>query len=232
MKKGFLFIFSIFCFFIAQAQEKITDLTVTMEITKVEADDPQMAMQLEMMKGSKTEMHIKGKKSLTKMDMMGGMIKMNILSDEASDNTDMTIDAMGNKMWINSKPSELKKDPKQTAVLAGTEIKADKSKTKSIAGYECYLVSVSSKELPDMSYELYVTDKIIPSSGMLQGFQGVDIPGFPLEFVVKTPMMKMTSTTKEIKTSVDETKLSLKTDGFKKMTMEEFRQSMGGGLGF
>jgi hypothetical protein len=232
MKKSLILIFTFLFIYGTQAQDVISDLTVTMEITKVEADDPNVGMQLEMMKGSRTELHIKGKKSLTKMDMMGGMIKMNILSDEDADNTDMTFDAMGNKMWITSKPSDSKKDPKQAAVLEGTEIIADKSKTKTIAGYECYLVNVSSKELPDMSYELYVTEKIIPNSGMLQGFQGLQMTGFPLEFTMKTPMMKMTSTTKEIKTSVDESKLTLKTDGFKKMTMDEFRKSMGGGFGF
>jgi hypothetical protein len=233
MKKGILLLFfAISSFVVLNAQDKLSDLTVIMEIVKVEADDPNMAMQLEMMKGSKTEMLIKGKKTMTKMDMMGGMIKMNILADTDSDNMDMTMDAMGQKFWINTKPSDSKTDPKQKAVLDGAEIIVDKNVKKTIAGYECYLVKISSKETPDMKYETYVTEKIISNSGMLQGFQGLELPGFPLEFTVTNPMMKLTSSTKEIKTSVDESKMIIKTDGFKKMSMEEFRQSMGGGFGF
>jgi hypothetical protein len=232
MKKGILFLFfAILSFSYITAQDILSDVSLVMEITKVEADDPQMAMQLEMMKGSRTEMYMKGSKTLTKMDMMGGMVKMNTLADDAADNVDMTFDAMGQKMWINSKVSDSKNDPAQKAIIDAVEIVADKTKTKTIAGYECYLVKVSSKENPDIKFETYVTEKIKPNAGMLQGFQGVQLPGFPLEFTMINTMMRLTNTAKEVKSGVDESKFTIKTDGFKKITMEEFKNMMGG-MGF
>ncbi|HMP28388.1 MAG TPA: DUF4412 domain-containing protein [Saprospiraceae bacterium] len=227
-KSIFLFLLAFASFSIGVAQDAMSDVSIVMEITKVESDDPQIGMQLEMMKGSKTEMYIKGKKSMTKMDMMGGMIKMNMLSDEETDNMDMTFDAMGQKMWINSKVSESKNDPAKKAVIDGAKIDVDKSKTKTIAGYDCYLVKVSSKENPDMSFETYVTEKLVPNSNMLQGFEGVQLPGFPLEYTLVNPMLRLTSTAKQVKMGVDDTKFGIKTDGFKKITMDEFKTMMGG----
>ena len=81
MKNFFSYIIVFFMVISSQylvAQKVIAKGTVKMEITKVTSDDPQMAMGLEMMKGSQTEVAFKDDQYLTSVDMMGGMVKMKI----------------------------------------------------------------------------------------------------------------------------------------------------------
>ena len=70
---------------------------------------------------------------------------------------------------------------------------------------------------------------------MIQGFQSLEFSGYTMEFTVGNPQFSMTYTAVEIKDSVDDSKFTYDTKGYKKMTMEEFQKSMagmGGGFGF
>jgi hypothetical protein len=55
--------------------------------------------------------------------------------------------------------------------------------------------------------------------------------GYLLEFTVNNPQMKMTMTTVEINDKVDESRMEMRTEGFQKITMQEFTQQMGAGMG-
>lgn len=213
------------------AQDLSQQGTVKMEITDVTSDNQEMAMQLEMMKGSETEVFFKGEKVLTKANMMGGMMVMKNLIDKSADAMNMTIEVMGQKMWIETTLSEMDKDPKQAAVKASTKVTYDKSKTKKIAGYDCYMMQIASPDNPDMTVEGYITESIKGNSSMIQGFQGVEIAGFPLEMTIKNKMFNMTMTAKKISGEIKDSDLTINTDGFKKMTMEELK-AMSGGMGF
>lgn len=216
------------------AQKVFDKGTVKMEITEIKSADPQMAMQLEMMKGSKTEVIFTEKIQATVADMMGGMVKITSVSNTESDQFDMLMDMMGQKMWINSTISELAKDPQQAAIKNTTVVKVDKTVTKEILGHKCYKVSISSPEMAEMTVEAFVTEDIKGSGqSLIQGFQSVELPGFPLEVTIKNAMMDITMIAKEVTDTVDTAKLNPKKDGFKKMTMEEFKKQMGGmGMGF
>lgn len=228
MKKTLFLIALAFATISTTFAQQLQDVTLVYEITDVKADDANMAMQLEMMKGSKTTITLQGKKTATSSDMMGGMVKINVLANEESDNMDLTVDAMGQKFWVNSKLSDDKKDPKKAAALESSSVTYNKDKKKTIAGYECYEATLSNTAAPEMKIVMYVSEAIKPTSAMLQGFQGIALSGCPLEISTTNAMFTLVMSAKEVKKTVDASAFNIKTDGFKKMTMEEFQKSMGG----
>lgn len=204
---------------------------VKMEITKVTSDDPQMAMGLEMMKGSQTELAFKADQYITSMDMMGGMVKMKILIEQGKNMMNMLMDAMGNKTWIETKLDEAQ-DAKQKEIGKLTKVEYDKNDTKEILGYKCYKMSITNPEMEGMTATGYITEDIKTKANLIQGFQTAELAGYTLEFTMSNPKFSMTMTAVDIKDSVDDSKFTLDTKGYKKMTMEEFKKSMGGMGGF
>lgn len=214
------------------AQKNLDKGYVKMEITEATSDDPQMAMGLEMMKGSETEIFFTEGKYLTTMNMMGGMVKMSNLVNTESQKMDMLFDAMGNKMWIDSNLEEAKKNKPQD--MSGYKVDYDKSQTKEIMGYTAYKTTISIPDDPSMTVEGWITDEIKTDANIIQGMEDLKLDGFPLEFSIVNPQMRMTFKATDIKDSVDASVFELNTTGYKKMTMEEFTKQMGGmgGMGF
>lgn len=214
------------------AQKVLDQGTVKMEITGVSAEDPQMAMQLEMMKGSQTELYFKADKHATYMNMMGGMIEMKVFVENAQNQMNMLFDMMGQKMWIESKLDEAQ-NAQQKEIASKSKIEYNKTDTKEILGYKCYKMTVTNPEMEGMSVTGYITDQVKTKANLIQGFQSLQFDGYPMEFTMGNAQFSMTMTAVDIKDSVDDTKLKFDSKGYKKMTMEEFQKNMGGmGMGF
>lgn len=234
MKKhllNFLLLIAPMALVTVNAQKTLKEGTIKMEITEVGSPDPQTAQMMEMMKGTTTEIFFKGDESVTSLSMMGGMMTTKTKMNKQSGKMDMLMDMMGQKIWVETDKVEAEKMQAQVK----TEVKADKSDTKKILGYNAYKVNIINKDDANMQISGYVTEEINASAEAIQGMQGVDLPGFPLMIMIKSPDMSMTIATTDIKDSVDESKLKTDTSGYKKMTMEEFQKTMGGmggGLGF
>lgn len=217
------------------AQKTIDKGYVKMEITEVSSDDPQAAMQLEMMKGTVTEVFFTEGKYKTSMSMMGGMVKMNNLIDTKTNTIDMLFDAMGNKMWVNTDLDKAKENKPSVQDMEGFKVEYDKSQTKTILGYNAYKATINSPDGQDMTIEGWVTEEIKTDANIIQGMEDLKLQGFPLEFSIINPQMKLTFAATDIKDSVDESEFVLNTDGYKKLTAEEFSEmmgAMGGGMGF
>lgn len=218
------------------AQKSMTEGYIKMEITdiKAESDDPNMAMGLEMMKGSVTEIYFIEGKYKTTMNMMGGMIAMQNVVDVSTKKMDMLFDAMGNKMWIDSNLDEVKESADQTNGMEDFDISYDKSETKSILGFEAYKATITIPNTPGTTVEGWITEEINTDANIIQGMADLKLKGFPLEFSVKNPQMTMTFAATDIKESVDKSVFDFNTTGYKKMTMKEFQETMGGmgALGF
>jgi hypothetical protein len=221
---GFLIIFSVKDL---TAQKMISKGSVKMEITKVTSDDPQMAMGLEMMKGSQTEVVFKEDQYITSVDMMGGMVKMKIFVEQSKNAMNMLMDAMGNKTWIETKLDETQ-DAKEKEISALTKVEYDKNDTKEVLGYKCYKMTITNPEMEGTTVTGYVTEDIKTKANIIQGFQSVNLAGYPMEFTMNNSKFSMTMTAVDLKETVDESKFNLDTKGYKKMTMEEFKKSMGG----
>lgn len=216
------------------SQKALEKGSIKMEVTNVSAEDPQMAMGLEMMKGSQTEVFFKNEQYVTNMDMMGGMVKMQVHVEKEKNMINMLFDMMGNKTWIESKLDGAQ-TPQQKEIASKSKIEYDKSNTKEILGYKCYKMTITNPEMEGMTVSGYVTEDIKTKANLIQGFQSLEFAGYTMEFTVGNPQFSMTYTAVEIKDTVDESKFSFDTKGYKKMTMEEFQKSMagmGGGFGF
>ncbi len=221
-------------FFIGFSQKSLSEGKIVMEISNVTSEDPQTAAMLEMMKGSQTEINFNKSSHSTKMSIMGGMVEVKTYTNNDDKKFDMLMDMMGQKMWIASTLDEMAKDEQAKKAL-DTKVEYNKEDKKVILGYNCYAMSMSSPDNPDVVIKGYVTEDIKTDANIIQGFQAVKFSGFPMEYTMKTEAMTMTMTTKEIKESIDTSSLMAKTDGYTKMTMAEFKSKMGGmgaGLGF
>lgn len=223
---------SIFLLFVSLSvdsfgQKMLDKGMIKMELTKVESDDPQMAMQLEMMKGSLTEVHFDENQHVTNMSMMGGMVEIKNHINEKENKMNMLFDMMGQKMWIESNLEE-SQSKEQKDIAALSEIKYDKSETKEILGYNCYKMTITNPEMEGMSVTGFITEDIKTKANLVQGFQSLKFEGYPMEFTIGNPQFSMTMTAVEIKDTVDENNFKLNTTGYKKMTMEEFQKNMGG----
>lgn len=214
--------------FATQASGQSDQGTITMEITEISSDNAQMAQVAEMMKGTQTKVYFKGDKSVTQMDMMGGMVKMNMYT-QVEGEFDMLMDAMGQKFWVNMPKTEI---AQMKAKAPEMEITYDKSDTKTIAGYECYKMNVLVDGDSEMNITGYITEDLSFQAPVMQGVDMTQFAGFPLEYTMEGGPMQMTITTKEFLETVDESVFEMKTSGYKKMSMEELQSMGGGGFGF
>ena len=210
------------------AQKKLDKGYVKMEITEATSDDPQMAMGLEMMKGSVTEIHFMDGKYKTVMHILGGMVKMENLVEPETKKMDMLMDAMGNKMWVETNLDEAKQNKAGGQDMQDFKVEYDDTKRREILGYDSYMTTITIPSQPGMVVEGWITEEIVTDANIIQGMQDLKLKGFPLEFSIKNPQMTLTFAATDIKDSVDENVFILKTDGYKKMTMKEFTESMGG----
>jgi hypothetical protein len=215
------------------AQKSLDKGLVKMEITNATSDDPQVAMGMQMMVGSQTNVYFKEKQSVALMEMMGGMIKVEVHMNSGDSTSNMLFDMMGNKIWVESKMNEMQ-NAQQKQIADLSVIEYDKNDTKEILGYKCYKMTITNPEMEGVKVSAYITEDIKTNANLIQGFQSLKFAGYPLEFITTTPKVAITMTTKEIKDQVDDTKFVMDTKGYKKMNMEEFTKTMGGmgGLGF
>jgi hypothetical protein len=205
---------------------------LTIEVVEANSTDAQVAAQLEMMKGTKISVSYMGEKSLTEMNMMGGLVNIDVKMSENGD-MDMYMDMMGQKMWIPSTKAELDL-AKAQAGASDPEFVYDESDTKEIAGFECYKVTMTNPDVEGFVLEAYITEEIVANAAVIQGVDISQFKGFPLEYTINssTPNMNMTFTTTDYTADVDASVFDVKNDGFTKMTMEEFQSLMGGAGGF
>ena len=207
---------------------------LVMEITEATSDNPQIAAQLAMMEGTETNVYFKDGQSLTRINMMGGMVMIDMLS-KANGDTDMLFNMMGQKIWVASTKAEQELFAADNEnLLADLEVSYDESDTKTIAGFECYKMTASAPANEDFALEAYITDQIKIDASVIRGVDITKFRGFPLEYIINNGTMQMTITASTFSTEVDDSVFEIDTNGYTKMTMEEFMTQMGqmGGMGF
>ncbi len=222
---------------LGNAQATLNEGVIIMELTDVNSEDQQMAAQLEMMKGTETNYYFNEAQYLSTSNMMGGMVQMKNLFNVSDEKMTLLFDVMGQKMMVESNKEErMKMEAEQKAALEGIEVVYDAEDTKEIMGYKCHKATIASEdgEFP-MTLTMYISPEVHASNKMIQGLEGFEIEGFPMELVMDMGKMSMTYTTTEINKEFDNSVFELETSGYKKMTLEEFQEqmgAMGGGMGF
>lgn len=227
MNKFFLIIGLVLTFSQINAQKTLSEGTVEMEVTEIKTDDPALGAQMEMMKGSLIKMYFTTDKYLSHMSMMGGMVDMKSYVSQKEDKMNLLFDMMGQKIWIESGLAE-SVSAEQKEAAEKVKVTYDKNDKKEIQGYSCYRMNLENPETPAMAVKAYITEDIKSKANIIRGYETIEFAGFPLEFTVGNEAFSMTTTAKSIKDSVDQALLTPNTAGYKKMTMTEFQEMMGG----
>jgi hypothetical protein len=210
------------------AQKTMSDGTITYEL-KLEKDNPMASM----LNGTNMILSFKGSLMKTSINVMGGLMSMNIVMDNASKKGVMMVSApmMGKNMAVEMTEKDFADaEKKQKENQSKSKVTYNKGSKKKIAGYKCYQATAKVDGMPE-GIVLYLTDKIKP---MVQSQIQNQIPGlsgFPLAFEVNQAGMKILFEASKIDKFAPADKEFDMTipEGFDKVTMEEI-QGMGGGL--
>jgi GLPGLI family protein len=235
MKKSLLF-FLFLLGGLVTMQAQLKSGYIKMEITEVGSDNEQMAMQLEMMKGTQTEIFFNENMNLSKMSMMGGMMETTTLYNAEAAKTDMLMNMMGQKIHIETTDMDVKAlNQAQGDMMKDMKITKDESDKKTILGYECTKTTFTNTAMQGMDIIMYLTNEIEGSVKGMQMIGQLEFDGFPLQIIINNPQISMTVEAIELKKEVDPSVFNINTGGYKKMSMEEFQKqmgAMGAGMGF
>jgi len=208
------------------AQKTFSEGSVEFEITDISSDNPQVAAQIDMMKGSTMITYVKGDKQLTSMNMMNGMMQQNMIMDKENNSMIMLMDAMGRKIKV-----DMPLDDEQ-AENTDVDIQYFEDDRKEIAGHDTYKAILSTKaDGQETEIETYITEAYTFDGSMIRNAPGAaQLRGLPLEYTISQPQIKMTFTAQNITESVDDSVFEFNMDDYEEMSQEDL-QNMGG-MGF
>lgn len=208
----------------SQAQIKEGSITYDM---KMEGFSPEQAA---MMGDMEMVLSFKNGKSLSETSTMMGSSSLLV------DDKGMLFlqDQMGNKIGLLQTKEEMaKEEAKQKDKPADPKIEYT-SETKTIAGYECkkVIVTTISKDKNEEKMEMWVSDKIENTNKEGKGkgqsvFKG--LKGMPFEYNMVFGPMKAKFVAKTVSIEpVADSKFQLSTEGYKMMTKDELKAMQGG----
>lgn len=232
MKNIFLTILTAIAF-ISVSNAQLSEGKVTLEIKDATSSDEQMQMGLSMLKGSMTYIYFDQEQTLSEMQMMGGMVNTKNYVKTKTGDLNMLMDAMGSKIWVAGNVNDKKDEQKK--MMKDAVVNYDKKDTKKILGYDAYKVNITIPNSENMNISGYITEDIKSNANVIQGAEGLNIKGFPLEFTVKSPKMTIRIEATEILDKIDKSVFNIVTEGYEKMTLDEFSKTFGAGgagLGF
>ena len=185
---------------------------------KMTSDNEQMAMMGDIVVTN----YYEKENIAVQVDMMGGMVLTKIykiLNNPSA--TKMTMDAMGNKYEITGLDDNAAKGVDMADLENIVTVTFDKAITKEIAGYKCYKANVTYND--DKTGEFYITDDIKMTTSTNES----KLKGFPLEMTIVTPETTLNLVATEISKEIPKDSFIVPA-GFEKVTMEEFKEKMGG----
>jgi GLPGLI family protein len=207
-----LFICMTFAGFAQMKEGKITyDMTFS-------SDNPDMAMGVAMMQGSKMIMEFMPGKSRSEVSM-GTMGTMVTVADEKADKALMLMNMMGMKYAVETKISDAKKEEGEKPNYK-VEIT---NETKEIMGYKCTKAIMTSDE---GTMVMWFTKEITAyTSG--QNYYNDQMPGFPMSFTMQQSEMNIDMTVTGLEKKVDKKAFDMSVpEGYEVKTAEEL-QMMG-----
>jgi hypothetical protein len=226
MKKT-LFSLAILCFVATSmfAQKKISgEGVIKYTVTDVKTEDAMAGM----MKGSTMDIYVSGDKTRTKVNMMMGMMTIDVIKD-GEDDAIMLMKMMANKIKVTT-PKEGSGTSKEQP-MSEMNYTANKKDTKEIAGYKCHQVIGKGKDGSQVIF--YVTNKIklSPKGGkMTEAIPFDKIGGYPLEFSIDQGGVAMTFSAQSVSSKVEKDAFEYNDEGYKETSPEELGK-MGRGMG-
>lgn len=222
-----IILFVIFVSFQSQsiAQKVLNNCTVTYGL-KTSENSPINAI----MGNAKMITSFKGSKVKTSMNVMGGMVAIDIIMDAEAKKGLMlfSMPMMGKNMAVELDEEGINKnDEKINSKKSINSIEYKKEKKK-IAGYKCNKAILRIEGYPE-PVTVYVTDKINPGAkGQIQN-QFPGLKGFPLGFEMVQAGMKISFEAESVnKNTPSDMEFEMKVpEGFNIVGMEEL-QNLGG----
>ncbi|NND04924.1 MAG: hypothetical protein HKN87_00970 [Saprospiraceae bacterium] len=209
---------------------------IKMELVDVKVSKPEMQQMVGAMKGSTQEISFDKSKQKVVMDMMGGMMKIQMYQDFDDQTMVNYMDMMGQKIKTSISSEELEKQKKASEEMMGdSKVVYDKSDTKEILGYTCHKASLeTSAQGNKLSMTFYVTDDIQVPQAFIQNVNHINLKGTPLQWELDAGQMQMTYEAKEISEKVADDFFAKPSGDYKEMSMEQLQQmGVGGGqMGF
>lgn len=183
------------------------------------SDNPEMAMAVGMMQGSKMSLSFMPGKSRSdvSMGMMGTMIT---IADEKSKKALMLMDMMGMKYAMESDLSEDAKETEGDVPDYKVEIT---NETKDILGYKCTKAIMTNQEADAEAgvITMWFT-KDIAANTIGQNYYNKDMPGFPMSFSITQNEMVVDMTVTGIEKKVDKKVFDMTVpEGYEVKTEEE-----------
>jgi GLPGLI family protein len=225
MKKIIVLILAIVSVASSSLEAQITEGHISYKMD-VASDDPDMAMAVSMMQGSKMEMYFKDKATRVEMSM-GAMMNITSITDENSGNVLMLMGGMMGKNAVQTTIAETEKSntenmPKYDVTFS--------DETKVIEGYNCKKAILTDEEGNENIF--WYTEEIMMSKKG-QNYLNEEIPGMAMQYDMNNGGLKMTLTVTKVETTLDKktSKTLFQTaipDGYNVMTMDQLKM-MGGG---
>ena len=185
------------------------------------SDNPDMAMALPMMAGSKMDLYFMPEKSRLEM-VMGRFMKMNSTVDVNTQKGMLLMEVMGNKtateINLSNAIAENTTEPKTTVT----------NETKTIIGFNCTKIIVQGEDGSEAT--LWVTKELMAALKGQKQFGNTEIEGVPLEFYTLTNGMTIHFTATNFDGNVNANIFSMEIpEGYKMVTEEELK-NMGKGF--
>lgn len=222
----FLLVLALFVSGMQISQAQIDKGYLKMEITDISTDNEQLQAMSGMFTGSFTEVYFTPEKAYTLVNMMGGMNVTQVLVDRKTNDNKMLISMMGQKMLIEMNEEELKE---MQAGSKDAEINYEhfRDETKDILGFACHKVKITGEATQGADMVLWVTEQIKSDAHITNGVQMDQLGGFPLEYVISFGgQMELTMKATKFEKTFDSSVFNIETEGYKKMTLDEFLESM------
>lgn len=201
----------------ALAQKKLKEGKVTYEISYPGLQlDPQQAAMLP----TESISYIKNGRSRIENKMGMGMSTVTI-TDSKEGSVVTLIDMMGNKTALKVTKEQAEKEAEQRKIEK--PVIKETNETKEVAGFKCKKAEVTDSK-GNKSIVWYTPD----IEGRTDKGQFKGISGFPMEFEVSQQGMTMKFVVKNVSEEKVPDEMFNIPPGYKEMTMDEFKKSMGG----
>lgn len=181
-----------------------------------------------MMGESTMILHFDEKIQASEMNMMNGMMLRKTITPIGNiKETRMTVEVMGMKYEIIDAGEEALNSTKGIGNLEdAVEVVYDKKDVKEIAGFSCYKAIVKMNDGSTNTF--YITETIAPQTVLKE--TKLQLAGFPLQIITNTPQGEMTMTATVFSKELPKGCFVITGEGYTKLTMEEFKKQMGGGM--
>lgn len=182
------------------------------------SDNPEMAMAIGMMQGSKMSLSFMPGKSRSDVSM-GTMGTMVTIADEKTEKGLMLMDMMGMKYAMEM---DLDDEKQETAKAEAPDYKVEiTSETKEILGYKCTKAIMTSDDAETGPITMWFT-KDIAANTTGQNYFNDEMPGFPMSFQISQGEMTIDMTVTSIDKKVEKSVFSMKVpEGYEVKTEEE-----------